>query len=110
VRQAPKISAFGDADTNLLKNMSKASAPSKTPPVSTGAQDTGVPPASYEEAMQELEALVRRLESGEMPLDQLLSGYQRGAVLLQFCRDCLQAVEDQIKVLDDGTLKVWKAQ
>ena len=90
--------------------MSKASATSKTLPASAGAQDTGVPAASYEEAMQELEALVRRLESGEMPLDQLLSGYQRGAALLQFCRERLQAVEDQIKVLDDGTLKVWKAQ
>jgi exodeoxyribonuclease VII small subunit len=31
-------------------------------------------------------------------------------VLLQFCRDKLQAVEDQIKVLDDGALKVWKPQ
>jgi exodeoxyribonuclease VII small subunit len=67
-------------------------------------------PASYEAAMQELEQLVSRLDSGEMPLEQLLSGYQRGAQLLQFCRDKLQAVEDQIKVLDGGTLKAWKAQ
>ena len=67
-------------------------------------------PISYEEATQELDALVRRLESGEMPLDQLLSGYQRGAALLQLCRDRLQSVEDQIKVLDEGSLKAWKAQ
>ena len=67
------------------------------------------PPASYEAAMQELEGLVGRLESGELPLDQLLSGYQRGAALLQYCREQLQAVEDQIKVLDDGALKPWKA-
>ena len=60
--------------------------------------------------MGELEALVGRMESGDVPLEQLLSGYQRGAVLLQFCRDRLQAVEDQIKVLDDGVLKPWKAQ
>jgi len=60
--------------------------------------------------MLELEQLVSRLNSGEMPLEQLLSGYQRGAQLLQFCRDKLQAVEDQIKVLDGGTLKAWKAQ
>jgi exodeoxyribonuclease VII small subunit len=66
-------------------------------------------PASYEAAMQELEGLVGRLESGELPLDQLLSGYQRGAALLQYCREQLQAVEDQIKVLDDGALKPWKA-
>ena len=67
-------------------------------------------PASYEEAMDELERLVARLESGEMPLEQLLTGYQRGAALLQFCRDKLQSVEDQIKVLDNGALKAWKPQ
>jgi exodeoxyribonuclease VII small subunit len=63
---------------------------------------------AYEEAMAELEALVERMESGGLPLDQLLSGYQRGAELLQVCRDRLQAVEDQIKVLDQGTIKPWK--
>jgi exodeoxyribonuclease VII small subunit len=89
--------------------MPKASAPSKSASASPPVLDSTLP-ASYEEAMQELEALVRQLESGEMPLDQLLSGYQRGAALLQLCRDRLQAVEDQIKVLDDGNLKVWKAQ
>ena len=66
-------------------------------------------PASYEAAMDELETLVAQLESGEMPLEQLLTGYQRGAALLQFCRERLQTVEDQIKVLDDGMLKPWKA-
>lgn len=59
--------------------------------------------------MAELDQLVGRLESGELPLEQMLSGYQRGAELLQFCRDRLQAVEDQIKVLDEGTLKPWKS-
>jgi exodeoxyribonuclease VII small subunit len=67
-------------------------------------------PATYEGAMRELEQLVGRLESGDMPLEQMLSGYQRGAQLLQLCRDKLQAVEDQIKVLDGGTLKPWKPQ
>ena len=58
--------------------------------------------------MQELEALVRGMEGGELPLDQLLTGYQRGAVLLDFCRAQLQAVEEQVRVLDDGALKAWK--
>lgn len=87
--------------------MPKASATSSTPSAAQALHDL---PGSYEAAMQELEGLVRRLESGEMPLDQLLSGYQRGAALLQLCRDKLAAVEDQIKVLDDGALKNWKAQ
>ena len=64
-------------------------------------------PATYEAALLELETLVGQLESGQMPLDQLLTGYQRGAVLLAFCRDKLKAVEDQIQVLDGGQLKPW---
>jgi exodeoxyribonuclease VII small subunit len=85
--------------------MPKASATSSA----TATSATTAPPASYELAMQELERLVASLESGELPLDQLLSGYQRGALLLQYCRTQLQSVEDQIKVLDDGALKPWKA-
>ena len=64
-------------------------------------------PASYEAAVAELERLVGQLESGEMPLELMLSGYQRGAELLQFCRARLEAVEEQVKVLDAGVLKPW---
>jgi len=85
--------------------MSKASA---KPESAAEAGAASAMPATYEAALSELEQLVGQLESGTMPLDQLLSGYQRGAQLLQLCRDKLQAVEDQIKVLDEGTLKVWK--
>ena len=64
-------------------------------------------PATYEAALQELEALVASLEAGQLPLDQLLTGYQRGAQLLKFCRDKLEAVETQIKVLEGTELKPW---
>ncbi len=84
--------------------MPKASSP---PPATA---ELGTLPASYEAGVQELEQLVAELESGQLPLDQLLGSYQRGAALLTFCRDKLQAVEDQIKVLDAGSLKVWTAE
>ena len=64
-------------------------------------------PSTYEEAQAELNRLVLRLEVGDMPLEELLTGYQRGAELLKFCRARLQAVEDQIKVLDAQGLKLW---
>ncbi len=64
-------------------------------------------PATYEAALQELEGLVSSLESGQLPLDQLLTGYQRGAQLMAFCKGKLEAVETQIKVLDGGELKPW---
>jgi exodeoxyribonuclease VII small subunit len=64
-------------------------------------------PATYEAAVEELEQLVGRLESGQLPLEQLLSAYQRGAQLLQFCRNRLQAVENQIQVLEGNGAKPW---
>ncbi len=65
-------------------------------------------PASYGDAVQQLEQLVAGLESGQMPLEDLLTQYQRGTELLRYCRDRLQAVENQVKVLDeDGALKPW---
>ena len=68
------------------------------------------PPTSYEAALEELERLVQVIESGQLPLEQLLSGYKRGAELLAYCRGRLEAVETQIKVLDEGTLKPWTPQ
>lgn len=64
-------------------------------------------PETYEAALQELEVLVARLESGQLPLDQLLTGYQRGAQLLTFCKGRLEAVESQVKVLEGSELKPW---
>jgi exodeoxyribonuclease VII small subunit len=64
-------------------------------------------PDSYEAGLKELEGLVAQMESGQLPLAQLLQTYQRGAFLLNHCRGQLQAVEEQIKVLEAGTLKQW---
>jgi exodeoxyribonuclease VII small subunit len=65
-------------------------------------------PTSYEQALAELDRLVQEMEAGQLPLDQLLDGYRRGADLLAFCRGRLQAVDEQVKLLEDGQLKTWK--
>ena len=83
--------------------------PKINPSEDTGAQATGHPlPERYEDALAELDRLVQRMESGQLPLDELLSGYRRGAELLAYCRERLQAVEEQVKVLEDGQLKPWR--
>ncbi len=64
-------------------------------------------PSSYEAALAELELLVSQMEAGALPLDQLLVSYQRGAQLLKLCRGKLEAVEEQVKLLEDGQLKPW---
>ncbi|RQO57368.1 exodeoxyribonuclease VII small subunit [Paucibacter sp. KBW04] len=62
---------------------------------------------SYEQALAELERLLAGMEAGQLPLDQLLESYRRGAELLGFCRAKLQAVEQQVKVLEGEGLKQW---
>jgi exodeoxyribonuclease VII small subunit len=76
---------------------------------STATSATPSTPASYEAALAELDRLVQQMEGGQMPLDQLLDGYRRGAELLAYCKTRLQVVEDQVKVLEDGQLKDWAA-
>lgn len=64
-------------------------------------------PASYEQALSELDQLVEQMEQGQLPLDRLLDDYRRGAELLAYCRGRLVAVETQVKLLEEGRLKPW---
>ena len=66
-------------------------------------------PASYEAAVLELEQLVARMESGQLALDDMLGAYQRGAVLLAYCRERLTAVESQVRLLEDGQARSGSA-
>jgi exodeoxyribonuclease VII small subunit len=45
------------------------------------------------------------MESGQLALDDMLGAYQRGALLLSFCRDRLSSVEDQVRLLEDGPVQ-----
>ena len=76
---------------------------------SNNAAELALPP-TYEAALAELEQLVGQMELGALPLEQLLNSYQHGAALLKFCRSRLQAVEEQVKLLEDGQLKSWDAE
>lgn len=70
-------------------------------------ENSPVDAPSYEQAVAELEQLVAALEAGQLPLDRLLESYKRGAELLALCRGKLEAVEAQVKVLDEGQLRPY---
>ena len=66
-------------------------------------------PASFESALTELEKIVASMEAGQMPLEQSLAAYKRGAELLKFCQAALQDAQQQVKVLEDNVLKSFGA-
>ncbi len=77
---------------------------------STRKQAPDSQPASYEQACAELERLVQQLESGQMSLDDTLKAYARGTELLRYCRERLQAVEQQVQILDGGELQPYVSE
>jgi exodeoxyribonuclease VII small subunit len=68
------------------------------------------PPKDYESALTELEAIVAEMESGQLPLEASLTAYKRGAELLQYCRLQLADAEQQVKILENGTLQPFKTE
>jgi exodeoxyribonuclease VII small subunit len=68
------------------------------------------PPASFESALQELEALVQRMESGDLTLEDSLVAYRRGAQLVGFCRESLAHVQQQVRVLEGDLLRPFDAE
>jgi len=66
-------------------------------------------PQSFESALSELERIVSNMEAGQMPLEQSLSAYKRGAELLKFCQAALQDAQQQVKMLEEGVLRDFKS-
>lgn len=61
---------------------------------------------TFEKALEELEALVARMEDGRLPLEESLAAYQRGTELIKFCEGKLSAAQARIAILDgNGELR-----
>ncbi|MEO1562210.1 MAG: exodeoxyribonuclease VII small subunit [Pseudomonadota bacterium] len=68
--------------------------------------DKAVEDMSFEEAMGELESLVSRLENAQVPLEESISLYDRGAKLKAHCEARLKAAEEKVAAITlgpDGT-------
>ena len=63
---------------------------------------------SFEDALGELETIVRDLESGSRKLDEAIDAYERGATLKKYCEGKLSEAQtriDKISLSPDGTLQ-----
>ena len=74
------------------------------PPEDTAEGRSAPDELSYEEAIEELESLIERIEQGRIGLEESLGEYRRGAALLKRCRSILDVAEQQIDEMagEDG--------
>lgn len=61
--------------------------------------DKNIDELTYKEASQELERIIRALESGDLELEQSLESYTRGVALVKSLRERLDHAEQQVKIL-----------
>jgi exodeoxyribonuclease VII small subunit len=77
--------------------------------VNAGTMDEGadqIAAMTFEDALRALEDIVRRLESGDVPLDQSITLYERGEALRRHCQARLDAAQARIEKIvagPDGT-------
>lgn len=61
----------------------------------------------FEEAINELENIVRHLEGGELSLDEAISSYEKAMELVKLCNSKIELAENKIRLLtkaEDGTV------
>lgn len=68
-----------------------------TPEKQSAAQEE----LSFEQALANLEEIIQRMESGEAPLDSLITHYQTGVKMLKLCREKIEAAEMNIREVQE---------
>jgi exodeoxyribonuclease VII small subunit len=82
--------------------------PKQAPSRDSAASTAGVadqPPANFEAAIDELEKIVARMETGDLTLEDSLAAHKRGLELAQYCQGVLARAQQQVRVLEQDTLK-----
>lgn len=54
---------------------------------------------NFEKAMDRLEAIVEQMESGKLPLEELIVRYEEGMGLVKVCQDRLASAEQKIEII-----------
>jgi len=68
------------------------------------------PDLKFEEALAELEALVQRMEGGQLELEASIDAYKRGTSLLQHCQGLLANAEQKIQIMEAGQPRDWQPE
>ncbi len=84
---------------------------SRSPRQSSPGDPNSAPDSlTFEDALDELEKLVARMEGGDLTLEQSLASHKRGLELARFCQRRLESAQQQVRVLEGEILKNLPAQ
>ena len=87
------------------------SKPARKPakPATDPALEAEIAAMSYEEAVEELESIIARMERGESALEDSLREYARGDALVRRCRQVLDQAEQRIEAITGQALDAGAA-
>jgi exodeoxyribonuclease VII small subunit len=77
----------------------KKEAPASAQPSNHAPDAAGQAPQSFESGLQQLEAIVKEMESGDLPLERALQLFESGMKLSETCRRQLEAAETRVEIL-----------
>lgn len=61
---------------------------------------------TYEQAMEQLEKVVRKLDTGDLPLEDAISNFQAGLEYIKICQKKLSEAEGKLEVFREGKFEV----
>ncbi len=61
---------------------------------------------TYEQAMEALEMVVRKLDNGELPLEDAITSFQNGLEYIKVCQEKLTAAEGKLAMFRNGQFEV----
>ncbi|MGA9025348.1 MAG: exodeoxyribonuclease VII small subunit [Steroidobacteraceae bacterium] len=67
--------------------------------MSTKRAEKEAKPVDFESAMRDLEEIVERLETGDLPLEESLAAFERGIALTRSCQTALKEAEQKVQIL-----------
>ena len=71
------------------------------PALPADGADSTSPVSDFEQSLEQLEALVERMEDGELSLEDSLAAYERGVGLYRRCQQALEQAELRVRLLSD---------
>ncbi len=63
------------------------------------SESTTNPPLTFEAGLQQLESIVKEMESGELPLERAIALFEQGMKLSESCRKQLEVAETRVEIL-----------